>query len=358
MPWLRRTDHLFLRCTETGLVATSLLTGADTPLSRDELDLLLGVPVYDWISSEDPRLLDLAGRGRLVRGEDEEIRRRDSLLNAWEPSAALLHRKTRWRDVAVRQPGEAEPPGDVPPALHTTGGARVELPLLEPEGGLWDALATRRTARAFGSEPLTVAELSVLLRSVFGVHGHAPIVAGVPSVHKTSPSGGSLHPIEAYPLAAGVAGVEAGLYHYDAGAHALELVAPVADPPALIEELTAGQAWFREAALVVVIAARFERSFWKYERHDKAYPAILLDAGHLSQTFYLACTELGLGAFVTAAVNGANAEERLGLDPWREGVIAVLGCGRPAAERSPLDPEWEPFVPRETVLDEVSGAAS
>src|SRR5712691_8992762 len=98
------------------------------------------------------------------------------------------------------------------------------------------------------------------------------------------------------------------------------------------------------------MTARFDRSFWKYRWHDRAYRVLLLDAGHLSQTFYLVCTELGLGPFVTAAVNDANVEERLGLDPYREGVLALCGCGRPAASRSEWEPDFLPYVPGTTQL--------
>jgi nitroreductase len=75
-----------------------------------------------------------------------------------------------------------------------------------------------------------------------------------------------------------------------------------------------------------------------------------MDAGHLSQTLYLVCAELGLGAFVTAAVNGADIEERLGLEPFVEGVLAVCGCGKPASAPSELEPGFLPYVPRETTI--------
>jgi hypothetical protein len=61
------------------------------------------------------------------------------------------------------------------------------------------------------------------------------------------------------------------------------------------------------------------------------------------------CTELGLGAFVTAAVNGANIEEQLGLDPFTEGALAICGCGRPATDEE-LDMNFEPYVPRDTMI--------
>ena len=95
-----------------------------------------------------------------------------------------------------------------------------------------------------------------------------------------------------------------------------------------------------------MLVARFDRIFWKYRKHQRAYGVLLLDAGHLSQTLYLVCAELGLGAYVTAAINGANIGERLGLDEFAEGAIAVCGCGKPAREPSALEPEFVPYVPR------------
>ena len=54
---------------------------------------------------------------------------------------------------------------------------------------------------------------------------------------------------------------------------------------------------------------------------------MILDAGHLSQTLYLAAAERGLAAFITAAVNERDIEEIFGLDPMLEGVLAVSGFG-------------------------------
>jgi nitroreductase len=67
-----------------------------------------------------------------------------------------------------------------------------------------------------------------------------------------------------------------------------------------------------------------------------------MDAAHLSQTLYLVCADLGLDAFVTAAVNAHNIEERLGLDGWSEGVLAMAGCGPRAEQRSPFEPKFAP----------------
>jgi hypothetical protein len=53
----------------------------------------------------------------------------------------------------------------------------------------------------------------------------------------------------------------------------------------------------------------------------------MLDAGHLSQTFYLLAAEAGMAGFVTAAINEVELEQALGLDPLCDAVLAVCGCG-------------------------------
>jgi SagB-type dehydrogenase family enzyme len=87
----------------------------------------------------------------------------------------------------------------------------------------------------------------------------------------------------------------------------------------------------------VIPVARFRRNFWKYRNHAKAYRALVLDVGHLSQTLYLAATELGLAAFITAAINEVDIETAFGLDPLEEGPLAVCGFGHRASERSEVE---------------------
>jgi hypothetical protein len=60
---------------------------------------------------------------------------------------------------------------------------------------------------------------------------------------------------------------------------------------------------------------------------------------------------------VTAAVNNADVDDLLGLDGYEQGVLAVCGVGRPTGERSAFDPEFLPFVLRETGRTEPRGQA-
>ena len=160
---------------------------------------------------------------------------------------------------------------------------------------------------------------------------------------KTSPSGGAMHPTEAYFIVHRVEGLLPGLYHYNSVEHALQPLPWTGTP----EELEAfarlavgGQQWFSESPVQVVLVPRFARNFWKYQNHPKAYRVAILDIGHLSQTLLITATELGLGAFVTAAINEIDIEREFGLTSYIEGPIAVCGFG--ARAETMTTPELDP----------------
>jgi putative peptide maturation dehydrogenase len=341
------------------LYALSVLKGTETPITRDELDLLLALPSESSIEDGevDPVLLEhWLSSGLLTRDEPGE--------SGWNRYAATYHFLTRLRGVDLR---DAE--GDVSPANqdelreflrdrglpptpfhhHDDPLGVVELPLTSPDGALYHALAERLTTRSFDpAAALPMSDFALALQQVFGCHGIAETARGeIVTLRRTSPSAGGLHPIEAYPLVTNVEGVAAGLYHYDAEGHALELLEPLESTAAnaLASQFVCGQTYFGAAHVLLLLVARFERSHWKYRRHPKAYASILLDAGHLSQTLYLVAADRGLGAFVTTVVNNEEIDERLGLDGVDLGAIAVCGLGVRAG-RSPFDPVYRPFTPR------------
>jgi putative peptide maturation dehydrogenase len=399
MPRLKRPVFLFFTCQDhpfldveqllRGAVERASLrrvyglsaaVGGAVPLTEDDLHLILSLPSDDWVESNDPRLEALADRGLVLRSGpdplDRERRRRDQVLaeTGWNPYAALFHFLTRWQGIDLRswapgsepgsEPVQELPPvrrrdlerfvaerGPPPPEFHPRepSGPVTELPLVDGDGGIFELLPRRKTTRSFDADrPLAFDDLSVVLRSVFGIHGAATALPGVVTLKRTSPSGGGLHPVEAYLLVASVDGLAPGLYRYLTESHALELIEGLASPAdarRLGTSFMSGQTYFGSAHVLVAMTARFERNHWKYNAHDKAYPAILMDAAHLSQTLYLVAAELGLGAFVTAAVNTADVDDRLGLDGYREGSLAICGFGPPAAQASPFDPAFEPYTP-------------
>jgi putative peptide maturation dehydrogenase len=352
---------------QSRVYAISLTDGAEHGISRDELELLLEVPANDWTDARGlaPDVVrGLVDRGLLVLdgGGDRDDFDERLFASGWERNAAVYHFLTRWRDVDIRDgDGQVLPAtekhvhaflelnGPQPPAFRSVDqpSSVLDLPEVRPDGDLYSALARRRTTRGFDEyRPLPLEELALVLDQVFGCHGHATAAGGaIQMLKRTSPSAGGLHPIEAFPLVLNVAGAESGLHHYNAKRHALELVEPIDrdTSKAMATSFVCGQTYFGSAQVLLLLVARFSRSYWKYRRHPKAYASILLDAGHLSQTLYLVAADRGLGAFVTTVVNNAEIDERLGLDGIDEGVVAVCGFGVPG-ERSPFDPEFRPFT--------------
>jgi SagB-type dehydrogenase family enzyme len=137
---------------------------------------------------------------------------------------------------------------------------------------------------------------------------------------------------------------------YNMQYHALELIEALdADEVSMLADtFTAGQLYPRDAHVLFVMTARFYRNHWKYRKNPRTYGVILMDAAHLSQTLYLVAAELGLGAFVTAAINSLDIEARLCLDGYAESAIAICGAGVPA--KTGCDPEFLPYIPRETLV--------
>lgn len=343
----------------------------ETALDDDELLALMRFGETLWLpmdaatqkapSAVIQRLLD---KGLLIGdgAAHAALRERDETIRGthWKPLSAVAHYFSRWRDTGVdedaritRHRSTAELVGEygLPPP-HLVGcvpeDQRLALPM--PNTTALDALLRGRvTCRNFDTlAVMPQAELGNLLQRVLGCHAIVEVVPGVHGLKKAHPSGGGLHPLEAYLLVRRVGGTPPGLYHYHAGDHALEpltqLTAESADR--LARTFVAGQAFFADAPVHVALVARFGRTFWKYRNHPKAYRAIVLEAGHVSQNFYLAATETNLGAYVTAAINEIDIEEAFGLDSLHQSVIAVCGFGARAAmketmELDPLGVVWD-----------------
>jgi SagB-type dehydrogenase family enzyme len=86
------------------------------------------------------------------------------------------------------------------------------------------------------------------------------------------------------------------------------------------------QWWFAKGAFLVLMTAVFGRTRWKYD-FPRVYRGILLEAGHLCQTFCLTATWLGLAPFCTIAQTDTQWEKWLGIDGVRESMIYVAGAG-------------------------------
>lgn len=367
-------DPLRLLQGESGLVAVGesvaliLHSGAEVALSTSEIVALDAIAQDTWQLRDELAgtigedcLQSLLAKGVLVQqgtpanARDEQIR--DS---NWHPLIAVAHTFGRWsRTDSIAAQREArlhsvddmiEACGPPPSHFHARDDAQARIPLSRPPSNDLDALMARRaTCRNFDVDvAISQLELGAILHRSFGMQGSEELASGAVALKKNHPSGGGLHPLEAYLLVQRVDDLQPGLYHYNVESHALDLLRelPLAQVQALALTAVAGQEYFAEAPVMLVIAARFARSFWKYRRHPKIYRAIVLETGHASQNLYLAATEAGFGAYITAAINEIEIEQAFGLDPLLEGPLAVCGFGpraleKRAVELDPLGTVWD-----------------
>jgi SagB-type dehydrogenase family enzyme len=200
------------------------------------------------------------------------------------------------------------------------------LPSQEIGGdAFFGTLRARRTHRRFAKGKVSLPNVSQLLRTTWGVQGYFVTNVFGKLPYKTSPSGGSRHPGEVYLMALRVEGLEAGLYHYQARDHRLAKL-PGKASPRLASAYCADQRYFSGAAALFIMTAVFARTMWKYGR-ARAYRVVLLETGHLCQTFCLVATRLGLAPFSTAALKDSLIERDLGLDGISESVLYIAGVG-------------------------------
>ena len=221
-------------------------------------------------------------------------------------------------------------PRTPPPAQFKT--ARAGRPIRLSRHGVdrdtfFQTLHARRTHREFTRQAVSLEQVSKLLQTTWGVQGFLDATELGTLPYKTSPSGGSRHPGEVYLVALRVNGLERGIYHYQPNHHRLARI-PGGVSARRASAYCAGQRYFGKAAALFIMTAVFARTMWKYRR-GRAYRVILLETGHLCQTFCLTATRLGLAPFSTAALEDSLIEQDLGIDGISESVLYVAGIGRP-----------------------------
>lgn len=320
------------------------------PALQDEVD------VADAQAKHGAELIEvLLAKGLLIGDHDAHTAWREGERNArevaWWPPAAIAQAQGRWQDIDIQARNEAglmlssqETVDAFGPAPTPEYRRRPDQPmqaLSRPARGDFDALLSRRkTCRNFdGTAAVSAGDLATMLHRVWGAIGTLELAPGAVVVKKNSPAGGGMHAVEAYVLVQRAEGLAPGLYHYLPLRHALEPLTSLSaeEAAAMAHRFVAGQHWFVNVPVMVIMTARFDRLFWKYRRHTKAWRVVHLDVGHLSQTMYLSAADLGLGAFVTAAINDRDIESALDLGNLQEGAIALVGFGPRSAETVTLE---------------------
>ncbi len=185
-----------------------------------------------------------------------------------------------------------------------------------------EAIARRESERFYRDEALSVEELSALLWATQGIRH----VLGEECALRTVPSAGARHSFETYIAAEKVDGLAKGIYRYlplDG-----ELVQLRLDDSIGMKAARAclGQHFVADAAATFFWTTIPSRMEWRYDL--AAHKVIALDAGHVCQNLYLACTALGAGTCAIAAYDQTACDRLLGVDGDEEFTVYIAPVGK------------------------------
>lgn len=220
--------------------------------------------------------------------------------------------------------------GQDPPPLQKPPQPQAPITALPPPESwgdlgrmpLGEALAARKSRRAFSAEPLRLEELAFLLWATQGVRQKAsPTVA-----YRTVPSAGCRHALETYLAVFRVTDLPPGLYRYLPLDHALVAQDSGDNLEETLTRAALGQRFAGRSAVTFLWTTIPERMEWRYG--EASYKVIALDAGHVCQNLYLACEAIGAGTCAVAAYDQDVSDDLLGVDGETEFTIYMAPVGK------------------------------
>ncbi len=222
------------------------------------------------------------------------------------------------------------------PSMDTNkNGIKIELPppnfSLFSKKDFWSVLKERKTCRSFDGSAISLEQIATLLFATFGrVHSEWSDLKNLGlselSFRKTSPSAGGLHSSEAYLIALNISGLDYGIYHYQSHTHSLIKIDELKGEKIPLGALLMEQHFSERLSAGIFITARLEKNWHKYH-HSRGYNHVLLDIGHLSQTFQLCSTAMDLHAWLTGGFLDDEVSELLKIKSSTEYPFFFVGVG-------------------------------
>jgi SagB-type dehydrogenase family enzyme len=203
-----------------------------------------------------------------------------------------------------------EAPGpNQPQPRETRKKADIALPGRDrdPQASVGATIRIRRSARLFGPETLSLADLGYLIE----------MAHGSPSLRRTPG-------IDLYLVAHRVANLAAGLYRIEGPTQSLATLRK-GDLSGELVRVCLGQRMAGEAAVGFLMVAQLGPD-GAYAR-TRRYRDLLLEAGAIGQRLYLAAEAVGLAARNLAAFVDDDLNRLLGLDGRREAVVHLTMAG-------------------------------
>lgn len=202
-----------------------------------------------------------------------------------------------------------------------------------------EIVTERKSSRVYTQLPISLLQLSFMLWATQGIKD---IRGKSYATLRTVPSGGARHAFETYLLVQDVEGLPPGAYHYLPLGHELEFLHPVEDLPVAISDSLLGQSWAAKAGVIFYWSFVPYRAEWRYGIW--AHRVVLIDAGHMAQNLYLACSALGLGACAVAAFDMEFCDQIFGLDGEEEYTLYTCPVGTISVDDKKQEKSFYQFV--------------
>ncbi len=152
------------------------------------------------------------------------------------------------------------------------------------------------------------------------------------------PNTGALHHIDLYLVAGELPGLSAGVYHFGPHDFALRRLREGDHRRALLEA-SGGNPDLARAPVLIASASTYWRNAWKYEA--RAYRHCFWDSGTLHANLLAVAASEALEPRLVIGFADRAVERLLGLDPVREGAIALVPLGRSKQPAPPAPPAAE-----------------
>lgn len=226
--------------------------------------------------------------------------------------------------------------------------SRITLPPdfsnLPMEHNLVNVIWNRRSSRVYTQQDMSLEQLSFLLWATQGIRA---LRGKSYATLRTVPSGGARHEFETYLLIRQIDGLKPGAYHYLPMEHALEFLHPVEDLEDTVSDLLCGQRWAAKANVIFFWSMVAYRAEWRYGIY--AHRTALIDAGHVGQNLYLACSGLNLGTCGIAAFSNTDCNRMFSLDGTEEFVVYTAPVGTIQAHDQEREQAFYQFVLEENL---------
>jgi SagB-type dehydrogenase family enzyme len=188
-------------------------------------------------------------------------------------------------------------------------------PSLKGAMSVEEALAARRSVRAYADRALSDEHLGQLLWAAQGItHKERGL--------RTAPSAGALYPIEIYVFTGD------GVFHYSPHDHTLTQM-KAGDQRAALATAALGQGSVRTNGAVILIAADYARTATKYGDRAKQY--VDIEVGCVCQNVLLQATALGIVGVPVGAYNDADVK-RVAALPDEQTPLLLVPLGYPRQE--------------------------